>query len=407
LAKDDVIVGLDIGTTKVCAVAGQATGDGIEVLGVGVAPSSGIKAGVVVDLDAATHAIAGAADKAQRMSGVEIHSAFVGVTGQHLSSQNCEGVVAVAEPDHEITQDDVARVLEAARLIALPPEREILHTIPRGYSVDGMGGVRSPVGMSGSRLEVQTHIVTGTTTFLTNVEKCVDRAGIGIQAMVLQPLATSEACLTPAEKDLGVVLIDIGGGTTDVAVFVNGSIYHTAVVPVGGIHVTRDIAVGMRTNHNDAERLKLSHGCAVARVIDDADVIDVPSTGDREIRQLPRRVLAEIIEPRMQEIFTLALAAIEDSGHQDLLGAGAVLAGGGSLIDRAAECAQGVLGLPVRIGYPAGVSGITDAVDGPEFGTGVGLVLYGARRQEEKGDRAVANVGSLWRSVRRMFGRRR
>ena len=403
-----MIVGLDIGTTKICAVTGYAGADGeVEILGVGVAPSSGIKTGVVVDLDAATKGISDALERAHRMGGVGLESAYVGVTGQHISSQNGHGVVAVMDPSR-IGEEDVERVLEHAGLIALPPERKIIHSIPRDYSVDGMSGVKSPVGMSGARLEVDVHIITGTSNFLSNVEKCVLAAGIEIDETVLEPLATSEACVTQPEKDLGVVLIDIGGGTTDVAVFVNGAIYHTAVVPIGGNHVTRDIAVGMRTSQTDAERLKLRFGCAVPRRVNEDEVVDVPSPGDREIRQLPRRVLAEIIEPRMQEIFSLAMQAVEDSGVADLLAAGVVLAGGGSLVEATVECAVQALGMPARIGYPQGITGLTDSVAGPEFGTGVGLVLYGANASARRAERAPSDMGGrLLRSVKRLLSRRR
>jgi cell division protein FtsA len=404
--KQGVVVGLDIGTTKVCTVVADAQDSGIpEVIGVGMSVAGGIKKGVVVDIDAATGSIEDSLERAQRMSGVEITSAYVGVTGQHITSQNSTGVVAVAQPDHEISGSDVERVLEAARSIPLPPDREIIHAIPRDFSIDGQKGVSSPVGMAGTRLEVETHIVTGTTTFLTNVGKCVERAGLRVEAMVLEPLATGHACLTEAEKDLGVVLIDVGGGTTDVGVFVNGSIFYSGVLPVGGNHVTYDIAVGLRTSQEEAERLKLEKAHAVVDATPENETIAFASMGGGERHELPRRVLAEIVEPRMQEIFLLARKEVEKSGYEELLAAGSVLTGGGAMVPGACECAGAVLGMPARLGYPTRVEGLSDAVASPIYSTGVGLVSYGIANRGAH-DRAGRWGGqSLWHKVASFFRR--
>jgi cell division protein FtsA len=404
--KQDVTIGLDIGTTKICTVVADRDDSGRpEIVGVGMSVSSGIRKGVVVDIDSATASIEDSVEKAQRMSGAEIASAYVGVTGQHITSQNSTGVVAVAQPDHEISEADVVRVVEAAKSIPLPPDREIIHAVPRGFSIDGQGGVSSPVGMAGSRLEVETHIVTGTTTFLTNVEKCVEKAGLRIDAMVLEPLATGEACLTAAEKDLGVVLIDIGGGTTDVGVFVNGSIFYSAVLPLGGNHVTYDVAVGLRTSQEEAERLKIEKGCAVVELTPEDGTVAFTGIGGQERRELPQRVLAEIIEPRMQEICLLARKEVEKSGYQDLLAAGCVLTGGGALVQGAPDCAQSVMSMPARLGYPDRVLGLSDAVSSPIYSTAVGLVQYGMSH-DRSGGRAGRWAGqSLWDRVVSFFRR--
>lgn len=402
--KQGVTVGLDIGTTKMCTVVADRDDSGTpEIIGVGMSVSSGIKKGVVVDIDSATSAIEDSVEKAQRMSGAEIGSAYVGVTGQHITSQNSTGVVAVAQPDHEISEADVVRVVEAAKSIPLPPDREIIHAVPRDFSIDGQGGVSSPVGMSGSRLEVETHIVTGTSTFLTNVEKCVERAGLRIDAMVLEPLATGEACLTDAEKELGVVLIDVGGGTTDVGVFVNGSIFYSAVLPVGGNHVTYDIAVGLRTSQEEAERLKIEKGHAAVDKTPDEETVSYTGVAGDERHEVPRRVLAEIIEPRMQEMCLLARKEVEKSGYQDLLAAGCVLTGGGAMVPGAADCAQSVLSMPARLGYPNRVEGLADAVSSPIYTTGVGLVHYGMSHGRGR-DRAVRWAGqSVWDRILAFF----
>src|SRR5579871_3310814 len=381
LAKNDIITGLDIGTTKVCAIIAEVTEHGeILVTGVGVAPSTGMKKGVVIDIDSTVRAVEEAVTKAARQADREVESVYVGVTGEHIASLNSNGRIAITHPDREITHGDVDRVLEAARVIVLPPDRQILHAIPRSYSIDGQNGIRHPVGMSGTRLEVQTHIVHGATTFLQNVEKCVTRAGLEVVEAVLEPLATGEAVLLQAEKDLGVCLVDIGGGTSDLSVFVNGEVYYSAVIPVGGNHVTNDVAYGLTVAHDEAERLKTESGSALAEMVSEEDVIQVRQIGREESRKLRRRALVQIIEPRMQELFDLVLAELRKSECLPRIPAGLVISGGGSQLKGCSEVAQQVLGLPVRIGRPHGVGGLGETLEHPMYATAVGLVLYGARQ---------------------------
>jgi cell division protein FtsA len=386
LSRREFVAGLDIGTTKTCCVLADVDYDAesVDIIGVGLTPSNGLRRGVVVDLDITTEAIRSAVDKAQRQAGtVAIRSVVVGVTGEHISSLNSRGVIAITSPDREITVSDVERVVEASKVIVLPPEREIIHAIPRGYIVDGQDGVKDPVGMSGARLEVETHIVTGSTAFLDNVVKCVRRAGLEIDMTVLEPIATSDSAVIPAEKDLGVALVDIGGGTTDVAVFTNGEIYYTAVLPVGGNHVTRDLAVGLRASQEEAENAKLKYGCATADIVREDEVFEITSLGSEESRELPREILARIIEPRMQEIFQMVREEIIKSGYIDLLPAGLVLTGGGAQMPGAVELGENVLRMPARLGLPRSVGGLNDTVQSPIYTTAVGLVMHAARTQSD------------------------
>ena len=393
MSRKDYIAGLDIGTTKTCCVLAEVDLDdaSVDIIGVGLVPSNGLRKGVVVDLDATTEGIRGAVDKAQRMAGsVSIRSVVVGITGEHISSLNSRGVVAITSSDKEITSGDVERVIEASKVIVLPPEREIIHAIPRGFMVDGQEGVKDPVGMSGSRLEVETHIVTGSTTFLDNVVKCVQRAGLVVETTILEPIATSESAVIPAEKDLGAVLIDIGGGTTDVAVFTGGEIFYTAILPVGGNHVTSDIAVGLRASQEEAERTKIASGCATLDMVLDDDIFEYASLGADAPRELPREILVRIIEPRMQEILQMVRMEIMKSGYLDSLPAGAVLTGGAALLPGTLDLAERVLGMPIRLGLPRDVGGLNDTVQSPIYTTGVGLAMFAARhcvemRDQEKG----------------------
>lgn len=392
MSRKEYVAGLDIGTTKTCCVLADVDLDtnAVDIIGVGLAPSDGVRRGVVVDLDSTTEGIRTAVEKAQHMAGsVSIRSVVVGVTGEHISSLNSRGVIAITSSDREITRGDVERVVEASRVIVLPPEREIIHAIPRGFVVDGQDGVKDPMGMSGSRLEVETHIVTGSTTFLDNVVKCVRRAGLEIDSTVLEPIATSESAIIPAEKDLGVVLVDIGGGTTDVAVFVNGEIYYTAVLPVGGNHVTKDLSVGLRTSQEEAENIKLKYGCALMELVDVDDTFQVTSLGADEARELPREIMARIIEPRMQEILQMVREEVIKSGYIDLLPGGVVLTGGGSQMPGTLDLAEKTLGMPARIGLPQNIGGLKDTVQSPIYTTAVGLVMHAAKaqadlREEEK-----------------------
>lgn len=393
MGQKEFIAGLDIGTTKTCCVVAEVDLDSeaVDIIGVGLVPSGGLRKGVVVDLEATTNAVREAVDKAQRMAGaVAVRSVVVSVTGEHISSLNSRGVIAITSPDREVSASDVDRVIEASKVIVLPPDREIIHAIPRGFSLDGQDGVKDPIGMSGSRLEVETHIVTGSSAFLDNVVKCVQRAGLTVENAVLEPIATSEAVLIPAEKDLGVALVDIGGGTTDVAVFVAGEIYYTGVLPVGGNHVSSDIAVGLRASQEEAEKAKIGYGCAAADLVGDEESFEITTLGSEEATELPREILAKIIEPRAQEILHMVRAEIMKSGYLEMLPAGAVLTGGGALLPGMVEQAEKVLGMHVRLGTPNSIGGLNDTVDSPIHATGVGLVLYATRnqvtlREQEKG----------------------
>ncbi len=399
MSRKEHIAGLDIGTTKVCAVVGEVDEDGdVHVAGAGSVPSSGIRKGVVTDIDATTGAIEDAVERAERMSGAEIRGLYVGVSGEHITSTNSRGIVAISRGDHEISPADVERVIDAARMAALPAsDREVVHLLPRGFVVDGHDGVRNPVGMYGARLEVEAHIVTGTSTMLANLLKCVQRAGLEIEEIVLEPLASAEAVLTPAERELGVVLADIGGGTTSLGVLTGGGLCHTAILPVGGHHLTADIAVGLRTPVAEAEKLKIRYGTSSVQEAGDGELIEVFNVGDREPRILPRRALCEIIEPRLQEICSLMRLQIRRSGYAHLVPAGIVLTGGTALLRGIAKFTSEKLELPARVGVPEQLGGLVDAVNSPIYSTGVGLVLYGVRHGGTKTVRATNGHGLLGR----------
>lgn len=400
----DCVVGLDIGTTKVCTVVAELEERGrINIVGVGNSLSAGIRKGVVIDIDSAAQAIMDSVDKARSMSDYEIHRVIVGVTGEHVASLNSRGVVAITHANREITEEDVLRVQDQSRVIVLPPDREIIHAIPRSYSIDGQGGIRFPVGMSGTRLEVETHIVTGAVTFLQNVAKAVHKAGLTIEATVLEPIATAEAVLLQDEKNLGVAIADIGGGTTDIAIFVDGDIYFSSAIPVGGSHVTRDISVGLRAAHDEAERIKIADAAAMVSLVDPDDVFEVASLGSDEPRLLPRRILAEIVEPRMQELFTMVRQEILKSGYYNLLPAGIVLSGGGSQLAGNVELCRQVTGMPTRLGSPRNVAGVAEDLRSPVYATAVGLVQYGAHHHQQT--RQVARDNSLMGKLQRFFHR--
>ncbi len=401
----DCVVGLDIGTTKVCTVVGEIEEPGrIRIVGVGNSLSGGIRKGVVIDIDSAAQAIVESVEKARAMSGYEIHRVIVGVTGEHVASLNSRGVIAITHASREITEDDVTRVQDQSRVIVLPPDREIIHAIPRAYSIDGQGGIRYPVGMSGTRLEVETHIVTGAVTFLQNVAKCVHKAGLTIEATVLEPIATAEAVLLPDEKNLGVCIADIGGGTTDIAIFVHGDIYYSSAIPVGGNHVTHDISVGLRASHEESERVKREQAAAsVADLGDPEERFEVLSLGSDEVRELPRRILAEIIEPRMHELFLMVRQEILKSGYYNLLPAGIVLSGGGSQLTGAAALCQAVTGMPTRVGSPRDVEGISNDLRSPVYSTAIGLVQYGALHHHQS--RQFAHENSMLGRIQRFFTR--
>ena len=383
MPKKGLVAGLDIGTTKVCAIAGEVDEDGeVHIVGMGTSPSLGLRKGVVVDLDATIKAIEDAVDRAERMAGARFTPAFVSVSGEHIASANSRGIVAVARSDHEIEPGDVSRVVEAARMNALPPsDRDLVHLLPRDFMVDGQDGVRNPVGMFGTRLEVDAHIVTGLATILANVVKCVQEAGLEVEELVLEPLASAEAILSPAERELGTVVADIGGGTTSIGVFVGGGLIHSAILPVGGTHITNDIAVGLRTPVSEAEKLKIRVGAASPHMAAEGELIEVFNVGDRTPRILPRRVLCEIIEPRLSEIMSLLRAELRRSGYGHLIPGGIVLTGGTALLQGIAQYASENLEIPARPGAPDHVTGVTEAVRSPIYSTAVGLVQIGARER--------------------------
>ena len=400
----DCVVGLDIGTTKVCTVVAEIEEPGrIRIVGVGNSLSNGIRKGVVIDIDSAAQAIVDSVEKARAMSGYEIHRVVVGVTGEHVASLNSRGVIAITHANREITTDDVERVQDQSRVIVLPPDREIIHAIPRSYSIDGQNGIRYPVGMSGTRLEVETHIVTGAVTFLQNVAKCVHKAGLTIEATVLEPIATAEAVLLQDEKNLGVCIADIGGGTTDIAIFVDGDIYYSSAIPVGGNHVTHDISVGLRASFAESERVKREQAAATAEVMDPDTLFEVLSLGGDEPRLLPRSILAEIVEPRMHELFLMVRQEILKSGYYNMLPAGIVLSGGGSQLLGSAELCQEVTGMPTRLGSPRDIGGISDDLRSPVYATAIGLVQYGARHYHQ--GRSLQNENTLLGKFHRFFAR--
>ena len=376
------IVGIDVGTTKVCTIVAQVLDNGkINVLGVGLTPAKGLDKGVVVNIEDAVNAIATSVEKAERLSGYRIGTAFVGVSGRHIASLNSRGVVAVARSDHEITRYDVDRAVEAAQAIAIPTQREIIHIIPRAYIVDGTEGIRDPIGMSGFRLEVETHIITGDVMAIQNLIKSVQKAGIEIDDLVLQPLASGEAVLTEDDKDRGVVLADIGGGTTDIAVFAQGGVWHTSVIPVGGSHFTNDIVLVQQTPHNTAEYLKLKYGSSISEAPDDeaGDLVEVEGFAPGERQQISRQLLNEILQARSEEITELIYNEIRRSGYDGLLPAGVVLTGGSAQLPRLDELMRDMLGVPVRIGTPGEISGLSDALNSPAYATCLGLIRWGAR----------------------------
>jgi cell division protein FtsA len=401
-------VGLDVGTTKICAVIAEPNGaGGIDVIGVGAAPSRGLRKGVVVNIDATVEAIKQAVAEAEQMAGFEVSGVYAGVAGGHIRGVNSRGVVAVAGKEREVSPIDVERAVEAARAINLPQDREIIHVLPQTFVVDDQDGIREPVGMSGVRLEVEVHIVTGAITSIQNVVRSVNRAGLAVHDIVLEPLASAEAVLYPDETELGVVLIDIGGGTTDVACFRDGAIWHTAILSLGGDHVTNDIAVGLRTPAADAEDLKRRYGCALTALVSTEETIDVPSVGGRRPRRLSRQILSEIVQPRVEEIFTLVAREFGKAGFHDAATAGVVVTGGTAIMEGVPELAEAVFDLPVRRGLPETVGGLADVVKSPVYATGVGLALYGARARQDAVDSGgpIAIEGSaVGRLARRLAG---
>jgi cell division protein FtsA len=392
------VVGLDIGTTKVCCVVAELSERSICVAGVGEAPSKGLRKGVVVNLDATVEAIRSAVGTAELMAGVNVEQATVGIAGGHIRSFNSRGVVAVAGRDHAVSAEDIERVLAAAQAVSIPQDREILHVIPQEYVLDDQGGIASPKGMIGSRLEANVHVITSATTAVQNVVTCVNRAGVEVRDTVIEQLAAAEAVLTQDEKELGVALLDVGGGTTDLAIFEKGSIWHTAVLPVGGDHFTNDLAVGLRSPIPDAERIKLRYGCALTSMVDQNSSVEVQSVGGRKPRQLSLNIVAEILQPRATEVFALIHEEIHRAGFDRSLNAGVVLTGGGSLLPGMPEAAEQVFDLPVRLGQPSGAEGLSEPTSAPQYATAIGLALFGARnRRVRKRVSLAVPVGGIGR----------
>lgn len=376
-SQGEIVVGLDIGTTKVCAVVAEVDpSDGITILGAGIVPCRGLRKGIVANIDWTVRSIKDAIESAQTMAGVEIRTIYCGIGGSHVRSSGSDGVAAIA--GGEVTRGDVERVLEGARAIPVDADRQILHVLPREYTVDSQDGIRDPIGMAGVRLGVKVNLVTAATSCVQNVIRCAERCGLTVADVVLQPLASAEAVLSDDEKEIGVAVVDIGGGTTDLLLYVDGGIAHTSVIPVGGNNITSDIAAGLRTPMAEADRLKRLSGCALGRMVADDEEIEVPGVGGHAPRKTARRVLSDIIEPRVEEIFAVVRKRIEDTGMLEQMSAGVVLTGGAVLLQGMSEFAEEILGMPVRIGMPTGIKGITQLVHGPEYATGVGLVKYGA-----------------------------
>ncbi len=407
--KDRYLVGLDVGTSKVCAIVGELVEDnGVDVVGIGVAESRGIRRGVIVNLEAAVESIKKAVEEAELMAGVEIDAVHLSMAGPHIKGFNSRGVIAVAGKSREITRDDVRRAIEAAKAVSLPAGREILHVLPQDFVVDEQDGIGAPVGMTGARLEVNVHIVTSSATATQNIVSCVNRAGVGVIDTVIEQIAAAEAVLTPDEKELGVALVDIGGGTTDIAIFERGSLWHTAVIGVGGDHFTSDIAVGLRMPIPDAEKLKRKCGCALSAMVEEDETMDVASVGGRRPRVMARRILSEILQPRAEEIFHLVWDEIRRAGYEKSLNSGIVLTGGGAILEGMPEIAEQIFDLPIRRGAPAGVGGLADHVGSPSFATPVGLVLYGQRNQIVEATRAsgvgaISQITSRLKSIFREF----
>ena len=402
--KDRYLVGLDVGTSKVCAIVGEMVDDGgLDVVGIGVAESRGIRRGVIVNLEAAVDSIKKAVDEAELMAGVEIDAVHLSMAGPHIKGFNSRGVIAVAGKSREITRDDVRRAIEAAKAVSLPAGREILHVLPQDFVVDEQDGIGAPVGMTGARLEVNVHIVTSATTATQNLVSCVNRAGVGVIDTVVEQIGAAEAVLTPDEKELGVALVDIGGGTTDIAIFERGSLWHTAVIGVGGDHFTSDIAVGLRMPIPDAEKLKRKCGCALSAMVDEDETIDVASVGGRRSRVMSRRILSEILQPRAEEIFHLVWDEIRRAGYEKSLNSGIVLTGGGAILEGMPEIAEQIFDLPIRRGAPTGIGGLADHVGSPAYATAVGLVLYGQRHRVVDTGRSTG-MGAFGRVAGRLKG---
>ncbi len=396
----EIIVGLDIGTTKVCAVVGEARPDGVEIIGMGSHPSEGLRKGVVINIEYTVDSIKEALEEAETMAGCEISQVYAGIAGGHVKGFNSHGVIALKEK--EVTKKDIERVIEAARAVAIPMDREVIHTLVQEFIVDDQDGIMDPLGMSGVRLETNIHIVTGAVTSAQNIIKCANRAGLDVCDIILQSLASSEAVLSKEERNLGAALIDFGGGTTDMAVFSKGAIKHTSVLPLGGDNLTYDIAVGLRTAKLEAEKIKIKYGCGLSSMIGKDETVEVPGVGGRKPRVLSRQILGEILEPRVEEIFSLIYGEILRSGHEDTITSGVVVTGGSAELSGVTEMAEQIFNAPARVGYPEGISGLVEVVNKPMYATAVGLVLYGAKTNKKHKKFRIRDVNIFNRVMSRM-----
>lgn len=377
--SDNLIVGLDIGTTKICCVVGEVSGREVNIIGIGTHPSVGLRKGVVVNIESTVESIKKAVEEAELMAGCEISSVYAGIAGGHITGFNSRGIVAIKGP--EITAADVERVIDAARAVAIPMDREVIHVLPQEYIVDDQTGIQNPGGMAGVRLEAKIHIVTGAVTSAHNIVKCANRAGLDVCDIVLESLASGEAVLTDEEKQLGTALIDLGGGTSDLAIFSGQNIKHTFVLALGGDNLTNDIAIGLRAPLAEAEKIKKRYGSCLGSAMSNEEMIEVPGMGGRKPRKLPRQILGEILEPRMEEIFALIKREIYRAEMEHAIASGVVVTGGTAMLEGVADIAEAVMGLPTRLGKPQNISGLTDVVNNPMYATGVGLVMYGARKE--------------------------
>ena len=394
--EGNMIVGLDIGTSKVVALVGEINRDGVvEIVGIGLHPSRGLKKGVVVNIESTVQSIQRAVEEAELMAGCQIHSVYAGIAGSHIRSLNSHGIVAIR--DREVQPLDLERVIDAAQAVAIPADQKVLHILPQEYMIDTQEGVKEPLGMSGVRLEAKVHLVTCAVNAIQNIEKCIRRCGLAVEDVILEQLASSYAVLTDDEKELGVCLVDIGGGTTDIAIFTEGAIKHTGVIPIAGDQVTNDIAMALRTPTQHAEEIKIKYACALTQLTGVDETIKVPSVGDRPARELSRQALAEVIEPRYDELFSLVQAEVRRSGFEDLIPAGIVLTGGTAKMEGAIDLAEEIFHMPVRLGAPQGVAGLNDIVKNPIYSTGVGLLQYGMMQQKKQTGKRLGrtNMGVL------------
>lgn len=401
----NMIVSLDIGTSKVVAIVGEVGDDGkIEIVGIGSHASKGMKKGVVVNIESTVQSIQRAIEEAELMAGCQIHSVYAGIAGSHIRSLNSHGIVAIR--DREVQRADLDRVIDAAQAVAIPADQKVLHILPQEYVIDDQEGIKEPLGMSGVRLEAKVHLVTCAVNAYQNIEKCIRRCGLDVEEIILEQLASSVSVLTDDEKELGVCLVDIGGGTSDIAIFTEGSIRHTGVIPIAGDQVTNDIAMALRTPTQHAEEIKIKYACALTQLAGASETIKVPSVGERPPRDLSRQSLAEVVEPRYDELFTLVQAELRRSGYEDMVPAGIVLSGGTAKMEGVMELAEEIFHMPVRVGYPQAVQGLNDIVRNPIYSTGVGLLQCGVERQQEMGQAASAAAESeagLWARLKQLF----